>query len=336
MSSNPLLDAPTWSALEPSSPEEYYEHVGSAPTGPAREYFDAQLSKLIEERERKAALSVLEIDDWDELERLAKEAGAKGDMARARFASPGRDCVRTLRSGKRGRPKAWHRSLEALYGRSRGSDRTRQNSTLASFALFILHRNWEPAFAWFWMAAPCDKEALAQQLIRCPEVRGRHIGWLESGRFTLLVELGRLGDEEEILAWARAFSLHTTVRASTKRCVEAVRRERLGEKRKNSSTLDRFARLADRRKAEGLAWSEIRGGAADLFDALSDVMEAVPENEPTESATPGGIPETVSENVRVAVEPPRVRVAGDPVEGVRIHAGDDAEAEWAQPRRMRA
>lgn len=295
------------------------------------------------ELEERLAWDVFDLDDWTEIKRIAQGAGPRGEMARCRLAMHGRDYAQPLRTGKRGRPKSWHRPLQQLHGRGTGEcDRTRQNEALATFATGKLSSEWEPAFAWFWNQAPHDS---LEATLRASCGNGfRVLRTHGQRRTTVLVELARFGDTEMILACARALS-KWPLRSSTRKAVEVLRGIRLGDRRKKVDAVRKLAELADRLHEQGVSWFDLTLAFGKVSAATMQLgivpapdtnPETVSENAVAVGPDTGGNPETVSEIPADLpegsthfedAEPARVRVAlRVRVETESADLGDDADA----------
>lgn len=96
---------------------------------------------------------------------------------------------------KRGRPRAWHeRWACAASNFGVTSTRAAQNRRLAAYAMHTLLGSWDPAFAWFWKRRPCSKE----------ECHGAEVVTFgKCLRQSVLTELGRLADDDLVVAYAR-------------------------------------------------------------------------------------------------------------------------------------
>jgi hypothetical protein len=144
------------------------------------------------------------------------------------------DAEKVSEMRSRGRPKAWHHAAAATFDSLSNAKtaRGRQNFRLAALGQHALSKHWEPAFAWFWHSGPIPTydELHAKVMDQGPN----RLDW----RMGVLVELGRIVDDRELLGVAReiaALPLDTTTTAAAR----AVRRYRLGEKSGNALDLAR-------------------------------------------------------------------------------------------------
>jgi hypothetical protein len=238
---------------------------------------------------------------------------------------------------KRGRPRAWYSRLAKgtkfadgsvldhdadLTGFGQRTRRGRLNAVLASRAFYTLVRAWRPEWAWFWYAkaGEIDNDLLS----RCSISSRTAVLWtaeticvcVSKGggrrvRLSVLTELGRLDCDEDVIEWA-AELVKMPLDANTRRIEKMLRNWRLGRAQENltvESLATKIAKVIDR--AIGEPDVEKLDLAAHALDDVRDRIDYLVTGDAKEVPFDLGVARDEPEQIRVAVDEPRVRIADD-------------------------